>query len=299
MTNLRPAITLRQRAEAAWQEKATHAPPQIEALSSQETLRLLHELQVHQIQLELQNEELRSAQVELDQSRARYFDLYDLAPMGYCTLSEKGLILQANLTAATLFGVTRGALCQQPFGRFILEPDQAIYYRQRKQLLESGKPQTFELRMLRRDGTPFWAHLAATLLKDDGAAPELRVMLSDISERHRLEQQVQQLAFHDSLTALPNRRLLADRLRQTMELSARSGCCSVSIGVALFLGREAPQNDVMSWADEAMYQAKAAGRNVIRFHEPVGQARPRQTRPHDSGQYRFHSSKNTAKGGFH
>jgi PAS domain-containing protein len=73
-------------------------------VSLEDTERLLHELRVHQIELEMQNEELRQAQALLDTERARYFDLYDLAPVGYCTLSETGLILQSNLAAATLLG---------------------------------------------------------------------------------------------------------------------------------------------------------------------------------------------------
>ena len=68
----------------------------------------------------MQNEELRRTQEELEASRARYFDLYDLAPVGYFTLSEQGLILEANLTAARLLGVARGALVKQPLSRFIL-----------------------------------------------------------------------------------------------------------------------------------------------------------------------------------
>jgi hypothetical protein len=73
------------------------APPAGAAasLSLEDTERMLHELRVHQIELEMQNEELRQAQALLDTERARYFDLYDLAPVGYCTLSDAGLILQA------------------------------------------------------------------------------------------------------------------------------------------------------------------------------------------------------------
>ena len=98
---------LRKRAEQKL--PANEAEPR-ESPSSEETRHLLHELRVHQIELEMQNEELRRAQEELEAARARYFDLYDLAPVGYLVLSEKGLILEANLRAATLFGVPRADL---------------------------------------------------------------------------------------------------------------------------------------------------------------------------------------------
>ena len=97
--------------------------------------------------------------MELEASRARYFDLYDLAPVGYFTLSEQGLILEANLTAARLLGVARGDLVKQPLSRFILPEDQDIYYRHRKQLLERRAPQAWDLRLLRKDAAPFWARI--------------------------------------------------------------------------------------------------------------------------------------------
>jgi PAS domain S-box-containing protein len=112
---------------------------------------------VHQIELEMQNEELRRAQAELDVTQARYFDLYDLAPVGYCTLNEKGVIQEANLTAALLLGVARKALVGKPIFRFIVKADQDIYYLHRKQLFETGQPQACELRMKKTDGTSFWA----------------------------------------------------------------------------------------------------------------------------------------------
>ena len=125
--------------EKAW-ENAGQMPENLDALSPETTRLLLHELRVHQIELEMQNEELRRAQEELEASRARYFDLYDLAPVGYFTLSETGMILEANLTAATLLGVARGALVKQPLSHFIFREDQDIYYRHRRQLLETGAP---------------------------------------------------------------------------------------------------------------------------------------------------------------
>ena len=147
------AAELRKHAEEIARKNTILSPEKIKSLSPEEIRQMLHELQVHQIELEMQNEELRRSQAELDAARARYFDLYDLAPVGYCTISEKGLILEANLTAAMLLGVTRDALVKQPISRFILKEDQDIYYLHRKKLFETGEPQACELRMAKNDGT--------------------------------------------------------------------------------------------------------------------------------------------------
>jgi PAS domain S-box-containing protein len=189
MTNKdnRPGATrLRARAEKMLEENSALLRENIEALSPEQTRRVLHELYVHQIELEMQNEELLRAQAELDTARARYFDLYDLAPVGYCTVSEKGLILEANLAATTLLGVGRGALVQQPMSRFILKEDQDIFYLHRKALVETDEPQSFELRMVNEDGVERWVHLVATTLQD-GDPPVYRVVMSDITERKRSE----------------------------------------------------------------------------------------------------------------
>ncbi len=113
---------LRLRAEELAQRDAL---PQDESLSAAQTL---HELRIYQIELEMQNEELRRAQAELDAEQARYFDLYNLAPVGYVTISEQGLILETNLTAATLLGMSRSALVKQRFSRFIFKEDADIFY---------------------------------------------------------------------------------------------------------------------------------------------------------------------------
>ncbi len=118
------AAELRQRAE----NQADQSPEGGEGLSPAATRLTFHELRVHQIELEMQNVELRRTQAELDAARARYFDLYDLAPMGYVTVSEAGLILEANLAADALLGVVRGARAGKPvFSGFILKEDQGNY----------------------------------------------------------------------------------------------------------------------------------------------------------------------------
>ncbi|MES2878233.1 MAG: PAS domain S-box protein [Pseudomonadota bacterium] len=159
-------------------------------MTTADAQRLIHELRVHQIELEMQNEELRRTQQALARERARYFDLYDLAPVGYCTITEAGLIQQANLTAANLLDVARSALVQQPVSRFVFREDQDIYYRHRKLLLESEQAQSCELRLLKRDGSPFWTHMNATLAQDDDGAPTMRVVLKDISLRKQHENQM-------------------------------------------------------------------------------------------------------------
>ena len=156
------ALELRRQAERTLQEKTGLSLESFEALPPEEIQRIIHELRVHQIELEMQNEELRQAQEKLVVSQTRYFDLYDLAPVGYCTVSETGLILEVNLTAATLLGATRGALIKNRISQFIHKEDQDIFYRRRKQLLESGQQQSYDLRMLKRDGSQFWAHLEST-----------------------------------------------------------------------------------------------------------------------------------------
>src|SRR3954463_10483328 len=88
-----------------------------------EAERLIHELQVHQIELEMQNRELREAQHALEESRSRYADLYDFAPVGYCTLDPHGQILEANLGLVTLLGERRDGLKGQPLARFVRAED--------------------------------------------------------------------------------------------------------------------------------------------------------------------------------
>jgi PAS domain S-box-containing protein len=183
---------LRQQGEARLLEQQSASQTSSPFLSPQATVQLLHDLKVHQIELELQNEELRNAQFQLDTERARYFDLYDLAPIGYCTLSEQGLILEANLTAANLLGEARGALIGKAFSRFILREDQDVYYLHRKKLFDAGSTQSCELRMLTHSGDSFWAHLEASIARNADGEALHRLVLTDISVRKILDQALQE-----------------------------------------------------------------------------------------------------------
>jgi PAS domain S-box-containing protein len=179
---------LRKQAEEKARQNAVQAQKDLMTQSPEETRRMLHELRVHQIELEMQNVELRRIQVEMEAYQERYFDLYHFAPVGYCTLSEKGLILEANLTAATLLNVARDALVRQPITRFILKEDQDIYYRHRKHLFETREPQTCELHMVTQDETSFWARLDSTVVKYSDGETQSRLVIIDITEHKRVEE---------------------------------------------------------------------------------------------------------------
>ncbi len=145
-----------------------------------------HALSAQKIELEMQNEELRCSQAALDLARARYFDLYDLAPVGYCTLSEQGLIKEANLTAATLLGPARSALVGQPVVRYVFEKDADSYHAMIGELTRTAMAQAAELRMRKSNGALFWVHLAASCAHDDGV-PVLRIVITDINARRQAE----------------------------------------------------------------------------------------------------------------
>ena len=173
--------TLRHRAEDAYRGSTADLTDQLSAMSPEALNHALRELGLHQIELEMQNEELRRTQDELGTTQARYF--YDMAPVGYCTVSGSGLIEQANLTAAALFGMDRALLVQQEITHFILPDDQDIFYLMRQRIIETREPQSCELRFVKRDDTKFWARLDALAVPDQGGTPTLRIVMTDITER--------------------------------------------------------------------------------------------------------------------
>ena len=184
-----PGQSLRLQAEHQLRE-LSQAPSIAAAKSPQEMELALHELQVYQTELLIQNEHLRQTQIALEASWAHYVDLYDMAPVGFLTLNEKGLIQSANLTAASLLGVTRSNLLKQAISRFIFPQDRAAFYQCLRQLGVTCAPQSLELRLVRQDGRPLWVLLVAHNAVDADDGPVQRLVLSDISERKQLQTQL-------------------------------------------------------------------------------------------------------------
>ncbi len=151
---------------------------------------LLHELQVHQVELEMQNEELRRAHLALERARDRYVDLYDLAPVGYLSLSALGVVTEANLTGAALLGMARAQLVGRHFARQVTPADSERWHRYTAALLGDGAPAGIELALERPDGRGVFARIDGTRVTEPGAGPSLRVTLTDITERKRAESEL-------------------------------------------------------------------------------------------------------------
>jgi len=152
---------------------------------------LIQELRVHQIELEMQNDELCKTQVELQESRDEYIDLYDFAPVGYLTLSKKGIILKANITVSTMLGTERTLLINKPFSQFVFHDNQDDYYFFINRLLSGENNQELELKLKKGEGSLLHAHLQAdSIKKGDDNHQQFRVTVTNITKRKQAEEQI-------------------------------------------------------------------------------------------------------------
>ncbi|HEU0233735.1 MAG TPA: diguanylate cyclase [Gallionella sp.] len=174
------------RAAAEAKLARSHAPKQAQHPPE----KILHELRVHQIELEMQSEQLLQLQIELKKSRDRYMDFYDLAPVGYLTLSHEEMIDKANLTGAALLGVERNKLQHHRFAPFVATEDRDRWHRHFQNVLTRDDPATCELVLQRRDGSRFFGQLDCLCLSKADKAPVVRIVLTDITERKRAEDAV-------------------------------------------------------------------------------------------------------------
>jgi chemotaxis family two-component system sensor kinase Cph1 len=155
---------------------------------------VIHELRVHQIELEMQNEELRGAQVTLEKSHKEYLDLYDFAPVGYFTLDEKGIILKVNLAGASLLNVERLNLLKNAFIQYIDPDDQNKFHHHIIKAKENGIKDTIELKLLQKDKSSFYVHVDTIRVLDEyGNFKEFRIGLIDITNQKKDETVLREL----------------------------------------------------------------------------------------------------------
>ena len=149
----------------------------------------VHELRVHQIELELQNEELRESQIKLENSQREYFDLYNFAPVGYFTLDKEGIILKVNLAGSALLNIERVKLYKNAFIRFLPVDQRNKFHNHIKNALEIGTKQTLELKLRKREDNPFYAYLETITVKDEnGNFKEFRITVTDIQNLKNTEE---------------------------------------------------------------------------------------------------------------
>lgn len=206
-----PQPTLRHRAEKQLGETS----PGQRRPNTDDDQELIHELQVHQIELEIQNEELLQAQKDSEASRDRFEDLFEFAPIGYFSLDKRYFINKANLTAAGMLGEDRSELTRNRISHYIFPEDQDIFYFHRKHLLTTSAPQHFDLRMKRKNGSIFYARLLMIVASNDtGEAPTYRIAVSDISALKEAENELQK--YRDQLYSSELAQI-NERLRREVE----------------------------------------------------------------------------------
>jgi PAS domain S-box-containing protein len=160
----------------------------LQQLPPDDVLELVHELRVYQIELEMQNEELRRAQETITETGNRYADLYDFAPVGYVTLDPQGLINEINLTGARLLGAPRDRLLQKPFVLFVAPFERQAFQAYLRQLPADGVPQSSELVLTPKQGPPGAVSLESlALVEAGGQVMQYRMAFTDITRRRKAE----------------------------------------------------------------------------------------------------------------
>jgi PAS domain S-box-containing protein len=189
---------LRKQAEEIVNGQVSTVMASLKTISADVALELMLGLQVHQIELEIQNEELKKSKAQLEESLERYFELYDLAPISYCTVSKEGVILEANFATAELLGESRRALIGQSISNYITKEFQDTYYLCRKHLYATGDQQGCELLLIKPNGEEHWGYLTIDADQNNKGDTVQRMILTDITEA-----KIMSLTMRESDSKLP------------------------------------------------------------------------------------------------
>lgn len=180
-----PTDELRQRAEKNLSFPSERTD--LENISVGEIKQLVHELEVHQVELEMQNEELRRAQYELEESRLKYFDLFDLAPVGYLTMDDMGMIKEVNLTATRMLGVQHARLINSVFLHWVDENFRDVWHAFLSAFRENHSPSSCELKVRQNDSGVVYIHLEAMKVPDGGL---IRINFIDVTKQKETEEKL-------------------------------------------------------------------------------------------------------------
>ena len=167
------------------------SPTHLDTLDFEDLRLSFHELCQYQFELESQNERLRHAQAGHESAQARYFNLYDMAPVGYCILDQDDLILDVNSTAALLLDKLKDQVVGQPFSQYVHSEDYILYQQHLQKVRYGTGPLACELRMCKEDGTSLWVQLTATMQRT-GQNHEIQVVINDMTERKVNEEALRQ-----------------------------------------------------------------------------------------------------------
>lgn len=229
------AAILREKAESML---ACIPVPQESVRSARE---MLHELQVRQIELEVQNEELRCAHLALEESRDHYADLYEFAPISYITLSGDGLITKINLAGAVLLGEERNKILDRRFVRYVTPEQCDAWHLYFMQALKTGETQSCEFTLLRGDGSIIHVRLDSQCREVEGRAT-LRIALTDITERKLAEEKLR--ASEERMRLFFERQLVGMAIT-----SPEKGWLQVNDKICAMLGYSFDELKKLSWAD--------------------------------------------------
>jgi PAS domain S-box-containing protein len=243
---------LRRRAEARLRERRGKWRSGAGVLkSATDTRRLLHELQVHQVELEVQNLELQEARDRTEVLLDKYTDLYDFAPVGYFSVDEQGAIMEVNLTGAALLGMERSRLIGQRLTRLVVPSSQPIFLAFLKRVFTGTGKQVCEAALLRKDVAPFWADFhGISAISADGPGKWCRVAVSDITSIKEAEQAQRRF----EALAVANRELKREIVRrQEVEESLRKS--------------EQQQSQLLEQSCQMQEQLRQVSRRVLEVQE--------------------------------